>query len=566
MKLRTKTNTILGTLMLAACGAADAGGGSADHDGVIPVAAVAAEEKEHTLTILHVEEDGTLRGESRTITSSEQQIMLEREKLRRPLQERADEATSATAPEAGGVSSNREPLGSTHQAITRIDPGCGGASLWLYSEPSLQGDMLCMHGRGYVDLSRICRTPGPNGSCSKYWTTRLSRIYSYGSPPEYYDSSDVRSFWAGQDFGGFYSAAAHQLPTGLCSSSCKTFDAWSAWENIDCASNSGVHVELGHWGNACWAYSSDYYLTSQSPADVAYYWTNDLNWIANDDSHWFISQESWLVKVPLTASLDQDLKGGHFGQQSIPPDWWQGGNGWNHIGDIDFADGLLYLPMESETLDAAVGVMDADLNPIGLAAVPSPEAIPRNMPWLAVNPVDGLLYIGKFDLACDSSIAAYERSFVDGQLRLKYHHSLKVTDPSRMGPSGALSPCNAAPLTRIQGGAFSPSGQLYLSSDAHSWQDGGIYGVDVTGQLPLGGPNTRLLTAPIRTHIRYQYVHEDCWVGGNCGDETQGIDILDAAANGSPYSGQIHVLLNDNNKYTDKVYFKHYDIHAPYRL
>jgi hypothetical protein len=48
-----------------------------------------------------------------------------------------------------------------------LDPGCGGASLWLYSRTDLYGDRICFVGSGVVALDDLARYVTINGK--KYW-------------------------------------------------------------------------------------------------------------------------------------------------------------------------------------------------------------------------------------------------------------------------------------------------------------------------------------------------------------------------------------------------------------
>lgn len=169
----------------------------------------------------------------------------------------------------------------------------------------------------------------------------------------------------------------------------------------------------------------------------------------------------------------------------------------------------------------------SDLTPLSYAILPR---APGNgeIPWVAINPKNGLLYTSAFTISPANPylpIQVFRRSFVGNQLVLTWVDDIIINQT----------------INRVQGGAFSPSGKLYLVSDDRNTSNGGIYAIDV---------NLRYVMA--RIPVMYN--------PGNLGDELQGITIMDLAGKGSPYLGQIHMLMIDIDLGKDDVYFKHFGI------
>ena len=134
----------------------------------------------------------------------------------------------------------------------------------------------------------------------------------------------------------------------------------------------------------------------------------------------------------------------------------------NHAGDIDLHEDTLYLACEQGrgAPSLFVGRLDLDLRALtkhellnrdGLT--PGPQ---KQLPWCAVNPTDRMLYSSDFDAVRE--VHGYDLSpSRDG----------RKTRPGGTAPGFTRSKTIRLPFTvdRVQGGAFSPNGVLFLSSD-----------------------------------------------------------------------------------------------------
>jgi hypothetical protein len=123
-------------------------------------------------------------------------------------------------------------------------------------------------------------------------------------------------------------------------------------------------------------------------------------------------------------------------------------------------------------------------------------------------------------------------------------------------------------LQRVQGGAFSPRGILYLSSEGYSVPDGRLsitFGNDMpNGLLGFDANTGRLLESvpveftPGRTCVYVALFVDECF---DSGDELEGLDFLDVSTlSNAPagITGQLHLIMGHNSLGDDAIWFKHF--------
>lgn len=114
-----------------------------------------------------------------------------------------------------------------------------------------------------------------------------------------------------------------------------------------------------------------------------------------------------------------------------------------HLGDIDFAGGLIYAAVEPRLLVARFTTEPRFLDVHPLRAGPRGPVPQSDMPWCAINPLNGWLY--------SSNFSNVDRVF--------------AYDPQRAFAFCDELPLGGPPVERVQGGVFSANGRLYLTSD-----------------------------------------------------------------------------------------------------
>jgi hypothetical protein len=255
------------------------------------------------------------------------------------------------------------------------------------------------------------------------------------------------------------------------------------------------------------------------PSDVGPSWAEHAQGVAHAHGCWFITQADRMWRFPV------DLEVAHVGQ-SHPA---VSGNGIpepdiDHLGDCDVHRGTLYVAMEGGPL-GRVGLFDLDLGFQCSAPLPAQGS---SCPWCAVDPRTGLLYSSPFDT---DHLSAYR--VVRAGDRVGFQHLRDV--PLLMDDGAPLT------LERVQGGAFSRQGHLYLTSDC---RDGGISGVDIDS-----GRRCVHVTIPFEPEWPDKAVIE-------------GLTLVDLDKPGVPWlQGKLHVLLlSMRPQASDRIWLRHYDL------
>ena len=259
--------------------------------------------------------------------------------------------------------------------------------------------------------------------------------------------------------------------------------------------------------------------THAHPGDVAPPWSEHVQGIAHGSGYWFVTQADQVWRIPMTRELgavgehDRDVV-----RAGIPEP------GVDHLGDCDVDGGVLYVAMEG-TDPARIGAFDLDLRFRGSAPV-APQG--TKCSWCAVNPVDGLLYSSDFHA---DRLHTYRPSRSGGAVGLEHTGEVRLR-------SDDGSPLR---LRRMQGGAFSPHGHLYLTSDIRG---GGLYGVEVRA-------------GRCRMHVTIR--HEPDWPEK---DVIEGMTVVDLSDGVAPHmSGVVHVLVFDGHgPRPDYVWLRHFDV------
>jgi hypothetical protein len=255
------------------------------------------------------------------------------------------------------------------------------------------------------------------------------------------------------------------------------------------------------------------------PSDVGPSWAEHAQGVAYAHGCWFITQADRMWRFPVDLDLAHaSHRHPAVSSTGVPePDI-------DHLGDCDVHGGALYVAMEGGSL-GRVGLFDLDLEFQCSAPLPAQGS---SCPWCAVNPRTGLLYSSPFDTG---HVSAYR--LVRGGERVGFQH---VRDVPLLTEDGA-------PLTleRVQGGAFSRQGHLYLTSDC---RDGGISGVDIDS-----GRRCVHATIPF----------EPEWPDNGVIEGMALADLDNARVRW--LRGKLHVLvLSMRPQVSDRIWLRHYDL------
>jgi hypothetical protein len=292
------------------------------------------------------------------------------------------------------------------------------------------------------------------------------------------------------------------------------------------------YTSLRDWLHSLeWPPSSAYKYLGDYPEDSAPGWTDNIQGVTSDDSHWFFTEESeGMWKFPLSHDLDKDIEDREFPRAPVPSPFDEVDS--PHMGDLDHFDGLLFVPFEGTSPRRIMMFRASDLQFLDSA----PVGEQSDAPWCAINPRNRLLYSSHFNtdhlnVYRLSLIADTTSGIVGLDLNFLYNFELRDSAGDRLL------------VSRVQGGAFSPSGHLYLVSDTDS---GGVLGFDMTTGRKMFQRRKDSLPADV---------------------EMEGIAILDADATSVPHiGGQIHVAwLQDEWPTDDDIYFSHFRVSAEHK-
>jgi hypothetical protein len=317
----------------------------------------------------------------------------------------------------------------------------------------------------------------------------------------------------------------------------------------------GSHVYLGNY-----------------PKERSTGWSNETQGLAHDATHWYITQRDALWQFPVGFDLNSPIGGTNpasgvfrvptpnisvavrtsIGTISVA---------YNHLGDLEYYRGYLFVPMEGSRsvptgvpptsfrtlrLTPAVAVFRAP----GLAFVGWTQIPQQSAGWIAIGP-EPLLYssnswISPPGRSNGGPIFRYRIDFdaLDhGQVRLTLLDRFPLRDE------------HGAPvvLETMQGGVFSETGCLYLVNgydQDFDEDDGGISVFD--GRTGKRVARSRSGAGP----FNYEF-HP----GFSTYEEPEGITLWDLDDRRAPgVSGQLHVLMLDNDSGGDQIYIKHYEV------
>jgi hypothetical protein len=236
-------------------------------------------------------------------------------------------------------------------------------------------------------------------------------------------------------------------------------------------------------------------------------WADDVvQGIAHDQEYWYLTSTQRIWKSPLHEPLARSRVSG------VVP--FEGR--YSHLGDPDFHDGVLFVPLEGDRLGGppAIGALRPDLSPIGIQELHGAG----HAPWCAVHPQTGRLYTSDFST---DRVQVFRVEVSADHFGLIHERDLALTYTDGPDPR----PLRGR-VPHIQGGVLSASGKLYLSTNHRKT---GIVVFDAetgawVGQIPVTyKPSWSLL------------VHQ----------EVEGLDLLDLDAGQVPaMTGQLHVLLH----------------------
>lgn len=300
-----------------------------------------------------------------------------------------------------------------------------------------------------------------------------------------------------------------------------------------------------------------YYLNNRQPyPNGETPWSNDAQGVAHDDNNWFITTTHGLYKIPVGLDLDTvsaSSPGVLTRNLSFPdlPDIYI--LGYHHFGDpVVYRacdEDYLLVPIEGQGIPGAIALFRcSDLSFIHHFILPnqcnSNGQFCNDAGWCAVDTL-GRLFTSRQHT---TSLIVYNVDWlnlcIQGQLVITFAQEIPLTNEQ----GGPLD------LATMQGGEFAPGDHLlYLVSGFYDDDDGleeleGIHVIETAGWQRVA-------------HSTRGYGHFDYYYdpGFPTYEEPEGLTIWDLDDGSAPgITGQLHVIVSDNDAESGDVDFKHY--------
>lgn len=298
------------------------------------------------------------------------------------------------------------------------------------------------------------------------------------------------------------------------------------------------------WPEPYGHYESYFNYIGNYPNNTTTAWDTEVQGLAHDENHWFITQDIriWKIPVEMDLALVEDnppVVTKHIDDTPLR------GDGYDHFGDPDYYEydgtGYLIVPVEDDGLHhPAIAVfLASNLQYIDYERLPQPPS-PSNINQAAWAAVDNAGHIYSSDTD-DSHYTEYELVWhaikTAGVVLLE-----RVADHPFLDENGA-----EIFFHPVQGGEFSDSGKLlYISAGLHDVEAND--GINVFDTLT----NRRVAYSSYSQHpfyFHWDYTYH----------EPEGLTIWDLDGRGAPHiEGQLHVLAQDWEVIDNDVYMHHF--------
>ena len=329
------------------------------------------------------------------------------------------------------------------------------------------------------------------------------------------------------------------MKTQFLSAAKKLFLLLGVWMNVLPA------MRAQELGESCYYYLGDYPASKPTLG-----WQEDVQGVAHDEDHWFITRTDIMWKIPVGHDLDYNRDPSPVPTVSIGDVTQLREEGYIYWGDPECYERrgqtFLLVPVyggPGGPPHPAIALFRADLLAYVDTAVLNEQS---GAPWCAVDP-QGNVYSSNFDVDSDNPIHKYtvdwDRVIDSGEFGLSLTNQIPLKDESGTVMS----------LPRVQGGVIPPNGMLiYLVAGFFDQ----LLSTDGIHVFDLGsGRRVR------RSTLGFGSFNFEFYPGMfEPAQEPEGLTFWDLDDGRAPgISGQLHVLLLDNDAAgADDVFFKHY--------
>lgn len=285
-------------------------------------------------------------------------------------------------------------------------------------------------------------------------------------------------------------------------------------------------------------------------------WSDNAQGVANDGQHWFFTNRNALFKYDANwAPVDGD-DAGKLGSVTFPPEL--AALGINHFGDPDHYRGYVLVPFEGDATTIIAAFSASDLTLVDWVDV---HSFQTRAGWVAVDPVEQVLYTSTDRIVAGTPLLRYALDVANINNGV---HGDFLAPAAPMAILEADGSPVAGQFIYMQGGVFTPLGDLYLSvgkaGDSPEDTRGGLH----LFRRSTDGSAFLLVESSVNSSTSTGFAYEYHPGSTGLGEEPEGIDWWNRDnATGSPYAGQLHAILLDNQIGDDQIWLKHYRVEYP---
>jgi hypothetical protein len=281
-------------------------------------------------------------------------------------------------------------------------------------------------------------------------------------------------------------------------------------------------------------------FVGEYPADFEGDWTDNVQGLTHDDTHWYLTQTLDIFRIPVGRDFAQDHEGApgvaHRDRDSYPEL-----AAYDHFGDISFFNGYVLLAVDTGPPQGALALLRGD-DTLDLVDV-EPFPGQTSAGWVAAGP-DGFVY-SSVSGATEFRKYSVNWDDVENNLVVTFVEAIPLTDE------------NGDPyqLFDMQGGVVTPDNKVIIVSNGFDDCDNATYGLH-TFNLQTG----QRIIRSCQSGCDFAFLFDPCDFG-ILDEEPEGMTIWDLDDGAAPgMSGQLHVLLLNNDILTDNNWMKHYDL------
>lgn len=298
-------------------------------------------------------------------------------------------------------------------------------------------------------------------------------------------------------------------------------------------------------------HTNEYDYIGNHPNERTNDWADNAQGVTHDAEHWYISNDGHLFKYHISTNISSN---NYVKRVGIPQELRE--LTFKKFKALVYYKGFLFVPMEAKYIEVfdlqheedpkipdAIAMFRAD-DLSYVSRVDLLEEWALGVPgWLAIHPVEERLYTSSSKVGHGKGLSVFDLEIHAGGLGFNLTFSHHV------------HPRMVAQLSSMQGGTFSPEGEMFLIN--------GYYNTDVSkGGINVFGMHDFYFRqkSTQKGLFRFQW---DTSIG--VAEEPEGMTFWDLDEdNRAPHiGGQLHAILLDNDLGNDDVYMKHYRMSDP---